>query len=56
MKRLYNKFIDLIFYSRMFKQSRKFHYDMAYGQGRFDYIMSHLNSPKYEYMEGTYED
>ncbi|MNC80125.1 hypothetical protein D3C75_1328040 [compost metagenome] len=37
MKRLYNKFIDMLFYSKLFRMARIYHYKMAYEQGRFDY-------------------
>ena len=53
MKRFYNKFIDMVFYSKLFRQARAYHYKMAYDQGQFDYHSKEI----YGYvMEGMYED
>lgn len=54
MKRVIDKFIDMLFYSKMFKVARGYHYHMAYEQGKFDYRMNQLNGS--ELMEGTYEN
>jgi hypothetical protein len=52
MRRLINKFMDMVFYSKLFKGSRCFHYKMAYEQGKFDLKMEQ----RYEKLEDTYEN